>query len=275
MARPGPSEILVLTGDGLNAGERICPARERRRYKMAHIVKVFESALNAVKYTAEYWLDSCRDAVSDKGWFSVALSGGRTPVHLFREIVETADEDIWKNTFIFQVDERFVPPDHEDNNFAMIERELIGRIKLPAENRFPVPVKGGIKSAAAKYEKAIRGFFKARGAEEVCFDLVILGLGEDGHTASLFPGSNLADEKKKLVREADSGAPLHKRITLTLPAINSSERVLLLAPGSSKAGAVKEILDDDDRELPASRIMDGRGEIIFVLDRDSASLLDG
>ncbi len=242
---------------------------------MAHIVKTFDNAANAVRFTAEYWLESCRDSVSRKGWFALALSGGRTPVHLFREIVKTAGKDIWKNTHIFQVDERFVPPDHEESNFALIERELTGKIEIPSENIYPVPVKGSLKAAAGKYEKTIKEFFRSREAEEACFDLVLLGIGGDGHTASLFPGSDALNEKKKLVREVEPGAPLQKRITFTFPLINRSKRVVMLAPGGEKAGPIKEALGENNREVPARRIVEGKGEVIFVLDRDSASLLDG
>jgi 6-phosphogluconolactonase len=248
--------------------------RVKGQVNMAHIVKTFESAANAVKFTAEYWLESCRDSLSQKGWFTVALSGGRTPVHLFREVLKTAEDDLWNRTFIFQVDERFVPRDHEDNNFSLIERELTGKIEIPGENVYPMPVKGVLKSAAVKYEKSIKKFFSSRDAE-VSFDLIIPGLGEDGHTASIFPGSPVMDEEKRLVREVESGAPLHRRITLTFPAINSSRRILLLAPGSNKAGPVKRVLEDDDSEIPAAHLMDGKGEVIFILDRDSASMLNG
>jgi 6-phosphogluconolactonase len=242
---------------------------------MARIIKIFESPANAVKFTAEYWLDSCRDSLLKKGWFSVALSGGRTPVHLFREMVKIAERDLWKNAFLFQVDERFVPRDHEENNFAMIERELVSRIEIPAENLFPVPVKGSLRSAASKYEKSLKEFFRSREAGEVSFDLIILGIGEDGHTASLFPGSDALNEKKKLVRDVETGSSMQNRITFTFPLINVSKRVIMLAPGESKAAPIKGVLEENDRDLPASHIVDGRGEVIFVLDRGSASMLDG
>jgi 6-phosphogluconolactonase len=242
---------------------------------MARIIKIFESPANAVRFAAEYWLESCNESLLEKGWFSVALSGGRTPVHLFREVVKTTEKDIWKNTFLFQVDERFVPRDHEENNFAMIERELISKVGIPPENVFPVPVKGSYKTAASGYEKSLKEFFRSREAEEVSFDLVILGIGEDGHTASLFPGTDAVNEKKRLVREVEPGAPMRKRITVTFPLINASKRVLMLAPGESKAGPIKGVLADNNRDIPATHIVKGKGEVIFVLDRDSASMLDG
>ena len=216
-------------------------------------------------------------AVAGRGLFAAALSGGRTPVGLYEEMAVAEGID-WGRTHIFLADERFVPPTDRRSNFAMIKTTLLDAVPIPVGNVHPVPVEGGdTEDCAQRYAEEVRAFFAARGglaaARMPRFDLVMLGMGEDGHTASLFPASDILEEKRQPVRAVPPEGEPTARITLTLPAINSARNVLFLITGANKAEALRRVVEDGDRALPAARVSPYSGRLIFLCDKEAASLL--
>ncbi len=223
---------------------------------------------------AELWQSLAIKAERQKRQFTAALSGGTTPGPLYRHIAQTVQPSLWEHTHIFSVDERMVPHDHEDSNFRLIETALLSRIKIPEQNIHPIASSAATEAEAARlYKKEIVSFFSLKEGVKPRFDLVLLGIGEDGHTASLFPGmKSPADEKKLVVASRSDNAP-HARVTLTMPVINNASTVVFAVTGERKARVVKAILQDRDITLPASLVMPENGELIVLLDREAASLL--
>lgn len=233
-------------------------------------ISVFPDEAGLADFALSVWETAAREA--SPGRFTVALSGGQTPVPLFRVLASRPDLP-WKDTRVFFVDERFVPPDHPASNVRLARETLLARVPIPEKNILAPPAAGTIEEAARGYESLLRRHASARGRDEPVFDLCLLGLGEDGHTASLFPGSPLLDEKIRWVA-AETTPPIPPpRITLTLPAINRSRLVLFLIAGEKKAPVLKKVLEGRDTALPASRVRPPFGRLIFAADRPAASRL--
>ncbi len=198
---------------------------------------------------AQFVCEAAAAAISERGRFMLALSGGRTPRRVY-EILSGAAMP-WQDVHLFWGDERCVPATDPSSNYRMAEEVLLSKIPVPPENVHAMPVEGGSPDAAAQsYEDMLRGFFPGA----VTFDLILLGVGPDGHTASLFPGSSALSERKRWVVAVDGkeGNPPVPRLTLTLPAINASRRAAFLAAGLDK----KEIHDkiSTGADLPAARV---------------------
>jgi 6-phosphogluconolactonase len=239
-------------------------------------VLVFNQPEHLLDFLIHTWRTVAEEAVADRGFFSVALSGGSTPVKFYRKLAH-AESLPWDKTHIFMVDERFVPFDHRDSNYCMINETLLSNINIPSQNIHPI-VTSDIRAedSAAGYEKKIMSFFHITEGEVPVFDLVLLGIGEDGHTASLFPGSDALKESLHLAANtAPSGSHTHERITITLPAINNAGNILFMATGGRKAHIVREILTSRNNTLPAAFVSPLRGCLYFILDKEAASLLTG
>lgn len=222
-------------------------------------------------FAVAFWIERCTMALQRKKYFSVALSGGSTPVPFYRKLSGIADPALWRNTHIFPVDERFVPSGHPDNNFRMIQETLTGKVPIPASNLHPVIITGTPEDSALLYETEIKRFFNLPDGTMPRFNLVLLGIGAEGHTASIFPGSRIIREKSRPVAVESLDEKRHPRVTLTLPALNNAEQILFLATGQAKAGALKKILEENDAHLPASLVDSGTGSAIYLLDPGAAS----
>ncbi len=211
-----------------------------------------------------------REAVKSRGQFSVALSGGTTPEKLYRLLADRPYRARipWTEVHLFWGDERCVPADDPDSNFALVKETLISRVPIPPENVHRMRGELDPGRAAQAYEHVLQDFF---GGPDVCFDLVLLGLGEDGHTASLFPGSPLLDETEQLVAPATTGKQdrLAQRITLTLPVINSARQVISLVSGKAKAAVVRSVVKGTDKSLPASRVQPKSRQLTWLLDKEA------
>lgn len=208
--------------------------------------------------------------VAEKGSFTIALSGGRTPAVLYQLMAGKYSSQIpWDKVHIFWVDERYVPAGHADSNFAMASKMLISHINIPAQNIHPVPAElKPIERAAGAYEQMLKNFF--RESPFPCLDLILLGVGGDGHTASLFPGDSAIREMRRLVVPviAPANYPPRDRITLTLPVINSADNVFFIAAGSEKGKVIRSILEDRkiaERFYPAAMVQP-KGRIVWFLD---------
>lgn len=193
---------------------------------------------------------------------------------LYRGLAARRDIGPWDKTHVFLADERFVPATDADSNYRMIREKLLDAVDIPASNVHPVPAGlSDAESAAKKYEEMLISFFGLSDGEFPVFDLILLGLGTDGHTASLFPGSRALQEKRCLVDSAVLGDARHDRITLTFPVINSARNVLFLVTGKEKAEVLREVAEYRNAALPASAVAPGRGRLLFLADPDAASLL--
>jgi 6-phosphogluconolactonase len=235
---------------------------------------VFEEKKSLVEFSVRLWREIYDESVTARGCMAVALSGGRTPEDFYRTLGrETADMG-WKNIHIFLVDERFVPPGDRDSNCRMIRETVLDAVPIPEENIHPVRTSvAGPDEAAMEYEKDLKRQFGLKGDGFPRFDLMMLGLGEDGHTASLFPNTAALGEKSRLATVVTPLSAPHDRITLTFPVINSSRNIAFLIQGSGKAWSLKEILEKGNPDLPASRIKPVEGRLFFLADREAASLL--
>jgi 6-phosphogluconolactonase len=172
------------------------------------------------------------------------------------------------------VDERFVSFDDKDSNYRMLKETLFEKIPIPQKNIHPIPTgKTSLETSASEYEEDLRRFFKVSKGQYPAFDLVLLGIGGDGHTASLFPGSEALSERRRLTAAVVLDEMRHHRITLTLPVINHAEHVIFFVRGENKAFVLKKIIGGDDPSLPASMVQPRSGNLLFVIDREASSQL--
>jgi 6-phosphogluconolactonase len=218
------------------------------------------------------------DSIAAAGRFSVALSGGSTPRALYRLLGQPPLREAidWPRVHLFWGDERFVPTDHPESNYRLAREAFIGRVPIPAGNIHHVPTEGGDPEvAAAQYEETVRRFFASSEGEAPRFDLVLLGLGADGHTASLFPESPALDEDRRLVVAAYVPKLGAWRLTLTPPALRGARHVVFLVSGSDKASVLREVLEGpyNPQRLPAQLVRPAKGELTWLVDEAAASLL--
>jgi len=244
------------------------------KYKDREVL-IFEDIAGISDFALKVWVEASEKAVRDKGSFEAALSGGRTPVDFYRKLAGSEIDLPWRETRIFMVDERFVPFEDNASNYRMIRETLLRHVKIPEENiHFISTGENTPRISALKYEDDLISYFKTVKGEFPCFDLVLLGIGEDGHTASLFPRTTSLKETEHLaVAVSLPDVSMHDRISLTLPVINNAENIVFLVSGSSKAGIVKKILEDKDDKLPASLVKSKNKKVLFLLDREAAAYL--
>lgn len=221
----------------------------------------------------EEWSEVSQAAVLRSGRFAAALSGGKTPVSFYKLLAASGRDLPWAQTHIFPVDERAVPADHPDSNFRMIHANLLRHVPIPAGNIHPVRVDLAPGAAAEDYEKALRRFFGLRGRAFPRFDLILLGLGKDGHTASLFPEAAGLEEARRLALAVPRPAPEHDRVSLTLPTINAAKVVVFLVAGAEKAAVLKAVLEGPSGRLPAALVRPRDGRCVFIADKAAGALL--
>ncbi len=223
---------------------------------------------------AQRFTDLAREAAGSRERFSVVLSGGSTPGRLFRLLAEEPYrvQVPWEQVHLFWGDERCVPPDDPGSNYRLAEESLIAHVPIPPENVHRIRGELQADMAAQAYENRLQDFFCGPRPR---FDLVLLGLGEDGHTASLFPGSPLLDEQKRLAAAATASYQDRpaQRVTLTLPAINTARQVLFLVAGGAKAEIVQAVIEGPTGRYPAQRIRPTAGQLTWLLDAAAASRL--
>ena len=225
--------------------------------------------------------DLQQQAVHERGRFLVALSGGRTPEQVYRRLASQspAAPQEWSSTHFFFSDERCVPPDHPDSNYHLADAALFRPLNIPEDRIHRMRGEHPNHDAAAReYEDVLRTVTNADPAGWPQLDLLMLGIGNDGHTASLFPGTDALRERRRWVTVGQAPSGPRTRLTLTLGVINQATVVLFLASGNSKADRVKAVLEpqqDADRELPAALVRPDRGRLIWLLDRPAAAKLTG
>jgi len=217
-----------------------------------------------------------REAIASRGRFAVALSGGNTPRGVYSLLAaEQTNVLPWNQIYVFFGDERHVPPDHPDSNYRMANETLFSKVPIPPQNVFRVPAELPAGAAADEYERSLRSFFNLSPGSWPSFDLILLGLGDDGHTASLFPGSAALQETSRLVVANWAEKFQSFRITFTYPVLNRAAEVLFLVSGESKAQILKEVLaPSGPRIYPAQAVQPHPGILTWLADRDAARLLE-
>ena len=226
---------------------------------------------------AEIFSKAAKKSVETRGRFSVAISGGSTPRDMHRMLGEEPFRSNipWDKTDIFWVDERCVPENDPANNFGTAKKDFIERVPIPEAQVHPMPGAGSPEKGALNYQQELVKYFKTGAGESPVFDLIFLGLGTDGHTASLFPGQRSLNERERLVVSVKGGNPDLSRLTMTYPVLNSGRQIVFMVSGKEKAGVVKTVLDDKQSRFPVQGIQPAKGKLIFLIDREAASLLSG
>jgi 6-phosphogluconolactonase len=227
--------------------------------------------------TAQEVVAVARAAVAARGRFAVALAGGSTPSAAYRRLAEPplAEQMPWDRTLVFFGDERCVPPDHPDSNYRMAHTTLLSRVTIPPERVFRIAGESADSdAAAAEYARTLAEALGVRRGGVPRLDLVLLGLGIDGHTASLFPGSPVLKETFRTVAAVHAAAAsIPERITLTYPTLNAAACVIYQVSGSEKAKIVKLSLGERASGVPAAMVRPTAGRLLWIVDRPAASLL--
>jgi 6-phosphogluconolactonase len=243
-------------------------------------VEVFADAEAVSRAAAEAFVRAGREATTARGRYTVVLSGGSTPQRMYQLLTAAPLRDAvdWSRVEFFWGDERAVPPDHKDSNFHAADVELLQKVPVPKEHIFRVVAEQADRSVAAReYQTAIaRSFGVSADGPPPAFDLVFLGMGPDGHTASLFPGNAALAETTKWVVPVDGAPkPPPARVSLTPTILNAARAVLFLAAGADKADRLREVLEgpyEPDR-LPSQRIRPTNGTLGWYVDRAAATHL--
>lgn len=221
-------------------------------------------------------VDMAMESIRVRGRFSIALAGGGTPSATYAKLAAPPLHDAmpWDRTWVFFGDERAVPPDHPDSNYGMASRTLLTKVPVPADQVFRMRGEAeDIEMAATEYGRTLAQAFGCRRGELPRLDLILLGVGIDGHTASLFPGSPACKEIFRPVAAVHAAAAaVPQRLTFTLPVLNAAARVLVLAAGQEKARVVKAVLHDRVL-LPAGMVRPTDGTLHWMIDRAAAALL--
>lgn len=217
-----------------------------------------------------------RESVEQRKTCSLALAGGTTPRKLYQALARgcAVDDTPWSDVEVFFGDERDVPQDHVESNYGMVQRTLLDHLPIQPARVHPMPADADdLDAAAAGYEQRIREVVEAGKDGIPRFDLILLGMGAEGYTASIFPFTDAAAEEQKLVMACFVPVLGRKRMTFAFPLINAARHIILLVTGSDKAGAVARILGDDQearKSLPAARIAPTDGRLIIALDYPAA-----
>ena len=239
-------------------------------------VSVFDDAESLARAAAARIAELAHESIKARGRFTIALSGGSTPRKVYELL---AGEDFkgnidWPNVHIFFGDERMVPPDHAESNYRMANEALLSRVDIPPENVHRIDGVGDTAASASVYESEMRGLFGD--LEWPRLDHVLLGMGDDGHTASLFPCTSALDEKRLWVAPNWVEKLGAWRVTLTAPLINSARCVTFLVTGAGKAARLREVLkgERDPSSLPSQLIKPSDGILEWFVDREAASELE-
>jgi len=243
-------------------------------------IEVLATAADLFHAAAEEFARVGRLAIGAQGRFSVALSGGSTPKSLYSLLASNYADFPWNRTFLFFGDERHVPPSDPESNYRMVNEAMLSKISIPPANVFRVKAENpDAAAAAAEYETQLRNFFKLKPGEFPRFDLILLGMGPDGHTASLFPGSEGLKEQSRLVIANWVEKFKTYRISLTFPVLNRAAEVIFLVSGPDKADLLRQVLEGKSPEgktdppYPAQQVQPEDGSLLWMLDEAAASKL--
>ena len=230
-----------------------------------------------VEETARRLVVITRERIAATGRCTVALSGGSTPGPVYRRLATSPlrDEVDWSCVHVFWGDERTVPPESDQSNYRLARETLLDHVPIPAGQIYRLRGEIDPETAAAEYEQTIRRVFNLAPGELPVFDLLLQGIGPDGHTASLFPGTVALHERERLVVANVVPQLNTMRLTLTVPVIQNAARIVVLVAGRDKAEAVRRALEGEwnPEETPSQILRQARGEVDWLLDAEAASLL--
>ena len=222
-------------------------------------IRILNTPQELFQAAAAEFISLASTAIRDHEKFSVALSGGSTPKSLYSVLAKATLS--WEKIFFFWSDERHVPPDHPESNYRMAKEALLSIVPVPPENIFRVRAEEKDANVVARdYEEALRSFFRLRPGEFPRFDLILLGLGPDGHTASLFPNTPALNETKRLVVANWVEKFKTNRITFTYPVLNYAACVIFLVSGGDKSEIVREVLENPGADLPSQKSIPQMGD---------------
>ncbi len=248
------------------------------RSQMKPEIQVFAKLEALTHAAATEFVQKTQQAIQARGRFTVALSGGSTPKSLYALLATQPwrDQISWNQVHLFWGDERHVPPSDSSSNFRMTQEQLLFQVPIPHENVHRIKAENSdTQAVAASYERELKQFFQLGEHEFPRFDLVLLGMGANGHTASLFPGTAVIYEQTRLVAAPWVGELNRDRITLTPPVINNANTIIFFVTGVEKAATLKEVLEGQyqpDR-LPAQVVHPAQGNVIWMVDQVAARLL--
>lgn len=237
----------------------------RRAIHISDSVAAFE------RHAADQIVRAVQESIRERGSCSLVLSGGETPRGVYRLLgtdpLKSAID--WPRVDLFFADERCVPPDDEQSNYGMVLKELVSAVPIPADNVHRMRGELEARKAADEYEDVLRNAFSGR---EPDFDVILLGVGGDGHTASLFPSTDVLEEKKRWACAVFVARLNRWRVTLTMRAINTGRAIFVLATGQSKASVVERALTakSPTKELPITLVQPSRGAILWMLEKEAA-----
>lgn len=238
------------------------------------MIKVFSNAEALCAHAMEMFIALAQQNIASKGSFTVALSGGRTPNLMYDMLAlpQNASRVNWEQVYIFWGDERYVDFDNNDNNSFQAKQHLLNHVGIPQKNIFRIPVHGNHVADAHAYQHIIREFFKT---DTPAFDLIFLGMGDEGHTASIFPDSPLLHETESIVKDIYVEVKQMQRISFTPPLINAAKEIVFMITGAEKAPALKEVLEGDYNPdvYPAQVVKPVNGNITWLLDEGAAAML--
>ena len=242
-------------------------------------IRILADPAAITRRAADEFVMSASEAVAQHGVFNVAFAGGSTPKSLYALLADDAayrSKIVWDKMRVFFGDERHVPPDHSDSNFRMASEALFSKGLLKPEQI--ARIKGeypDTEKAALEYEQVLRAYFQLRDGEYPRFDLVLLGMGDEGHTLSLFPGTKALHPGGRIVVRNWVGKFFTERITITAETANHANRVIFMITRADKAPALKAVLEGpyEPEQLPAQFIQPLSGHALWLLDRDAAKML--
>jgi 6-phosphogluconolactonase len=242
-------------------------------------IEIFPTVEELNNFAAEKFIEIGNEAIKNRGQFTVALAGGSTPKSLYKLLAsgKFKDKIHWKSVFFFFGDERNVPPDNEESNFRMAKENLFEPLKTSSKNIFRWQTElNDFEKTAAQYESAIIKFFNLKQGESPVFDLILLGMGDDGHTASLFPFTDALRENEEIAVSNWVEKLKAYRFTMTFPAIDNARNVIFLVAGENKAEALKAVLKGDfqPEKFPAQNVKPLNGNLLWLVDEKAAKNLN-
>jgi len=237
--------------------------------------RVMDNPEEVAHTAARVFASRVEQSVLDKGWISVALSGGTTPRGMFRNLAREPYQSSvpWHYVHIFWVDERCVPYTDSASNFGTAKADFLDFVYPNDRALHPMPVDMPPITAAHAYEEELRSFFQMKRRGFPSFDCIFLGVGADGHTASLFPGDKALEEETRWVLPVHGGDPPVDRLTLTLPVINHAKQVICLATGMEKSRHVLSAWrhSETDAPVPVAQVAPSPGDLLWIVDRDAVA----
>ena len=239
-------------------------------------LEIYDTDEKLVEGLAEHIYDLSKLALETRGQFTISLSGGSTPKALYEHLAAAYAKKLdWGSILWFLGDERCVPHDSDESNYRMINEALLSKAPVPRSNVFATEGQDSDpKASASHYEALMRQVVPSRSNDIPCFDLILLGLGPDGHTASLFPGSAALKEQERCfvanwVEKFNSN-----RLTTTYPVLNNARNVIFLASGKGKAQILNEVLNSPEAGYPAQKVQPTPGRLQWFVDKAAVELLN-